>query len=450
MFIFVNLFLKILETIFKRSRDVATLYHKAVTLLGVFTFVFILSVSSAHATLSEMIAEADKAVANGDAVQAEAIYTSVLEKDSENYRVLRSLADIKIEMGKLQEAEALLGKILKMEVSTNRNVLVYMRGEEKPRPAELVDETVILETVGKNNMRNYLAPVDENAVPHFRLFFKDTGKMELVSKAQAQIRYVGVPRSTMVMVRERHNEVMVQLIADKGATGTGEMVSLEAGCFTMGNDNGDMIERPAHEVCLSAFKMDAHEVRQSEFQAVMKHNPSRFKGADLPVESVTYDEAADYCKNVGKRIPTEAEWEYAARAGTKTLYYWGDEFDPAKSNFCDSECELNLGGTVADGYIHTAPVGSFPPNPAGLYDMAGNVSEWVGDWMEDNYYVLSPKNDPKGPERMDEKIMRGGTNYKVIRGGSWKTNPMSLQSAARKSLWMDYRVEGLGFRCVSN
>ncbi len=426
------------------------LNHKIVSLLNAFAFVFILAVSSAHATLSQMVDEADHAVASGDMVKAESVYSSVLEKDSENYRVLRSLADVKIGMGKLKEAEALLAKVLKMEVSTGRNVLVYTRGEEKPRAAELVDETVILQTVGKNNMRNYLAPVDENAVPHFRLFFKDTGKLELVSKAQAQIRYVGVPRSTMVMVQERHNEVMDKLMAEKGVTGTGEMVRFEAGCFIMGNDKGHVIERPAHEVCLSAFKIDTHEVRQSEFLALMKHNPSRFKGADLPVESVTYDEASDYCKNVGKRIPTEAEWEFSARAGTTTLYYWGDEFDPAKANFCDSDCELNLGGTVPDGYVHTAPVGSFPPNPAGLYDMAGNVSEWVADWMEDNYYVLSPKNDPKGPERMDEKIMRGGTNNKVIRGGSWKTNPVSLQSAVRKSIWMDYRLEGLGFRCAKS
>jgi len=430
---------------------VTILKNKTSTLIGAIAFVLLIAVPSAHATLSEMIAEADNAYESGNKAQAETLYTSVLEKDPGNYRVIGNLAEIKIGKGELKEAKELLGKILKMKVTNRRDVLVYMRGEDKPREAEVVDETVILGSDGKNNMRNYLEPVNENAVPHFRLYFKDTGKVKLVSKAQAQIRYNSVPRINMVEYQERYNDVMNRLIDNKGSTGSGEMVRFEAGCFMMGNDKGDMMERPAHEVCLSPFEMDVYEVRQSEFQSVMKHNPSRFKGADLPVESVTYYEAADYCESIGKRIPTEAEWEYAARAGTKTLYYWGDEFDASKANYCDIACLINRDPNAAsDGYKQTAPVGAFPANPAGLHDMAGNVGEWVADWMESNYYVVSPKQDPKGPKRANDKIQRGGTNDKMIRGGSWKSYPPRVQSSSRKHHWIDYRLESVGFRCVKN
>ncbi|QPJ65360.1 MAG: SUMF1/EgtB/PvdO family nonheme iron enzyme [Candidatus Nitrohelix vancouverensis] len=406
--------------------------------------------SSAFATIAKVLAEADLDYAQGRNAQAEEKYSAILEKDPDNYRVIRALAEVKINLGKYEDAESLLSRVLKMEVSMGRNVLVYLEDDSEPLKAELVDETVILKEDTKNNMRNYLEPASDEPVPHYRLFFFDSGKMELVPKTRAYVKYVGVPRSTLVMVQERHAEVMNKLIDSKGSKGPGEMISLPGGCYMMGNDKGTPIEQPAHEVCLSPFKMDKYEVTQRDFQAVMTHNPARFKGADLPVESVTFDEAHDYCKKQGKRLPTEAEWESAARAGTTSLYYWGDEFDPSMGNFCDKDCDLNDHSDVSDGFQHTAPVGSYKPNPAGLYDMAGNVSEWVSDWMENNYYVKSPKDNPKGPERMDEKIMRGGTNTKVFRGGSWDTNPYNMQSAARKSMWIDYRVESLGFRCASN
>ena len=177
---------------------------------------------------------------------------------------------------------------------------------------------------------------------------------------------------------------------------------------------------------------------------------SLFKGADLPVESVTWIEADQFCTKSNKRLPTEAEWEYAARAGSSTEYSWGDEFDSKKANFCDQTCNGNLkDNTVSDGFPVTAPVGSFPANAFGLHDMTGNVNEWVADWMEEKYYLVSPMQDPKGPVRA-ERVMRGGTNHKVFRGGSWSNAAPELRSANRKALWVDYRIEDLGFRCAAD
>jgi formylglycine-generating enzyme required for sulfatase activity len=161
-------------------------------------------------------------------------------------------------------------------------------------------------------------------------------------------------------------------------------------------------------------------------------------------------EANHYCHNSGKRLPTEAEWEYAARAGTLTEYYWGDEFDPTKANFCDSSCDFNVRDANSDGFQHTSPVGSFPPNPWGLHDMAGNVNEWTNDWFVERYYLLGPKDNPKGPIRHDATIIKGAVNEKIIRGGTWGNGPYELRSAGRKSIWTDYRIESLGFRCVSD
>ena len=146
--------------------------------------------------------------------------------------------------------------------------------------------------------------------------------------------------------------------------------------------------------------MGKYEVQQKNFQAVMGTNPSQNVGANLPVDSLTWDEASDYCKKVGMRLPTEAEWEYAARAGTTTPFYWGATLSGKEANFCDSTCALNIREPrVTDGFKHTAPVGSFPPNPFGLYDMAGNVSEWIQDWMGVEGKLLSdePGKGSPGP-----------------------------------------------------
>jgi sulfatase modifying factor 1 len=423
---------------------------KKIAHLFVLLLVFLIWPVQAFSDISESISAGDQAVAINDYLLAEKIYAEVLQTDPENFRVMKSLAEVKIKLNNFKEADVLLDRIYGMEAKNGKKVLVTLEGESEPLEAELVDETVILKENSKNNMRNYLTPVLSEPIPHYRFYFFKAGKMELVPKHRAQFKYVGVPMRVLADVAVLRSQVKSKLIQSLGSAGPVEMVSLEGGCFKMGSTQGAVDERPVHEVCVSPFKIDKFEVTQREFQLKMETNMSLVKGANLPVESVTWIEADQYCTKSNKRLPTEAEWEFAARAGSDTPYSWGNEFDPKQANFCDKNCKENLKDTtVSDGFQTTAPVGSFPANAFGLHDMAGNVNEWVADWMADNYYRVSPKKDPTGPIR-SERVMRGGTNTKVFRGGSWSNAADELRSANRKALWVDYRIENLGFRCAAD
>ena len=132
---------------------------------------------------------------------------------------------------------------------------------------------------------------------------------------------------------------------------------------------------------------------------------------------VSWYDAAEFCRWMGGRLPTEAEWEYAARAGGKDIKYpWGNEFDGTKLNFADRSSGLSWAKKEwDDGYKYTSPVGSFPPNELGLYDMAGNVHEWCSDWYDKEYYKHSPVDNPRGPSSGDRKVLRGGS----YGGGPW-------------------------------
>ena len=170
--------------------------------------------------------------------------------------------------------------------------------------------------------------------------------------------------------------------------------------------------------------MDKYEVTQAEFEAVMGNNPSRFKGANRPVEKVTWNEANVYCKKVGKRLPTGYEWGKAAKAGTTTTYYWGNAMESGKANFCDTNCEYGWKkNKFDDGYKTTAPVGSFAANPFGLHDMAGNVWEWTASDSDTNHVP------------------------KVLRGGSWRGEEYGMRSAFSTSYDPPDRANGTGFRC---
>jgi formylglycine-generating enzyme len=391
----------------------------------------------------------DDKLGQGHIGEAEKHYATALKMDPENWRVMHSLAKVKFQLKKYQETKQLVDSILAMKVSKQKIVLVTLKDKSETFEAELVDEDVIAPEDGTNNMRNYVDGEKAKPIRHYRFFNMKTGKMLIIPHDTATIKYQGVPGRDYAYVQELQAKVENILIAKAGTSGPVEMIELKGGCFKMGNDKGAVSEQPAHEVCVSPFKLDKFEVNQGRFQAFMGHNPSRFKGAERPVESVTWHEARDYCENSGKRLPTEAEWEYAARGSTDTEFYWGNEFDPTKTNFCDRNCVLNIRTeNLSDGFSNTAPVGSFPANSFGLHDMAGNVNEWVSDWFEIRYYKNSPKDNPKGAKRLNPSDRRGGGTQKVYRGGAWKTEVNSQRPAWRKGFETDYRLDGTGFRCA--
>ncbi len=403
-----------------------------------------------------------RAFSEGQYAEAEQWFGQVVAKAPDDYKALRALAETKIKLKKFAEAEGLIDRILKMPVVKGRNVRVIVEGDPQSHEAEIVDERVMAvdpSALEKSSGNTFIRGDVAEPVPHYRVYFLKTGKMKLLPKSKTRIQYHGIPTATRDQALTLKAQVQKSLISTQYSRSEEEMVVIPAGCFQMGSERGNPNERPVHKVCLSSFQMGKYEVRQRNFQAVMGTNPSQNVGADLPVDSLTWDEASDYCKKLEMRLPTEAEWEYAARAGTTMPFYWGPTVSGKEANFCDSTCVLNVREPrVTDGFKHTAPVGSFPPNPFGLNDMAGNVSEWILDWMdvEKNYYLVSPEKDPPGPRSELDACMRvdcigaQSITHKVYRGGAWNQKAGELRSAHRRDSHFQLRAEGTGFRCAKN
>jgi len=207
------------------------------------------------------------------------------------------------------------------------------------------------------------------------------------------------------------------------------MVYIEGGSFQMGSKQDDD-EKPVHTVTVSGFFMDKTEVTQAQYRKVMGKNPSRFSGCDdCPVESVIWHDANEYAKRVGKRLPTEAEWEYAARGGNKTNGY----------KYAGGNSIGNVAWYNGNSGNKTHPVAQKQPNELGLYDMSGNVWEWCSDWYGSGYYKSSPKHNPQGPNA-------GPT--RVLRGGSWDNVGSNCRVAYRSRDYPDDRGNYLGVRLV--
>jgi formylglycine-generating enzyme required for sulfatase activity len=270
-----------------------------------------------------------------------------------------------------------------------------------------------------------------------------------------------------------------------------EFVQAPAGTFTMGSPqseadadeieeviNGDLEKGKArkrdpeeakpitlesdedeHEVEITRpFFLGAHEVTQGQFRAVMGPNPLVFTRSgigtnpELPVENVSYSEAVEFCKKLSElpaekeagrryRLPTEAEWEYACRAGVRrTPFHCGDQLSPEKANsaWASSLRKRDYAKGKRSDLPTAEPVGSYPPNAWGLYDMHGNVWEWCSDWYAADYYKNSPKQDPAGPKDGEQR---------VARGGSWASRPYDCRSANRLAVAPDVRL-GMGLRVV--
>jgi len=221
-----------------------------------------------------------------------------------------------------------------------------------------------------------------------------------------------------------------------------ELVLIPGGEFVMGKD-GEGDHSPAHKVYIDSFYMDKYEVTNAQYLKFCEETGRQLpefwgskefhNGPDFPNHSVvgiSWRDAEAYAEWAGKRLPTEAEWEYAARGGLTGMNYPnGDELDSTLANY-------SLAGVDA-----TAAVGNYPPNGYGLHDMAGNVWEWVADYYDEDYYKTSPSKNPAGPE---------DRRFKVIRGGSWHSGPGCNKVYYRNALppnWVDFAV---GFRCVKD
>ncbi len=255
-----------------------------------------------------------------------------------------------------------------------------------------------------------------------------------------------------------------------------KMVLVPEGKFVMGSKDDDIVEfSPEHTVYLDAFYIDVHEITNAQFATFLNavkpdegkngrrwnwlvirndlHTDERFpwwpteiiyedgqykalEGSERqPVITVSWYAANEYCKWAGKRLPTEAEWEKAARGGLKKKRFpWGDEI-PTGGVVFDRTWRDNLSPAP------TANVGSYLPNGYGIYDMAGNVWEWCSDWLDTKYYKKSPKRNPRGPD---------SGKFKVLRGGSWYNFAMALRVAVRNSDLPTSNNDGVGFRCAKD
>jgi len=207
-------------------------------------------------------------------------------------------------------------------------------------------------------------------------------------------------------------------------------------------------ESPQHQAAISKpFYLGICEVTQEQYEAVVGTDPSKYKGTMLPVESVTWDDAVEFCKRLSDttshavHLPTEAQWEYACRAGTQTAFHFGDRDEELSqyANYGDSTFIPTWGAKKnnlpSDGHDKTSPVGSYRPNSWGLYDMHGNVSEWCADWYHETYYTDSPAVDPLGPATGTKKVKRGGALVDVPHGcrsarriGRHPTRPELMQT----------------------
>jgi formylglycine-generating enzyme required for sulfatase activity len=244
----------------------------------------------------------------------------------------------------------------------------------------------------------------------------------------------------------RRNSSARYFTEDLGNGVTLKMVEIPGGTFMMGSPKSEAQrgsdESPEHQVTVPSFFMGKYQLTQAQYQAIMGSNPSAFKGNNRPVERVSWNDAVKFCEKLSQKtgknykLPSEAEWEYACRAGTTTPFYFGESITPELVNY---DGNYTYASAPKGQYRQqTTDVGSFPPNAFGLYDMHGNVWEWCQD-----DYINSYNNAPT-----DGSALTGRSSIKLLRGGSWDNNPEHCRSASRTYHTLDNDDSNIGFRVV--
>ncbi|MBN1119480.1 MAG: formylglycine-generating enzyme family protein [Anaerolineae bacterium] len=253
-----------------------------------------------------------------------------------------------------------------------------------------------------------------------------------------------------------HNADWTSVIEEKNGV---PMALVPAGCFQMGSTGEEVsaafalcnatrddcqlerfeAELPRHEVCFDEpFWIDVFEVSNAQYGSWTTYGPG-----NLPRENLTWFDAQAHCESRGARLPTEAEWEYAARGPDGLAFPWGNDFNGGLLNFCDVNCPfVDWADTgIDDGYEYAAPVGSYPGGVSwvGAYDLSGNAWEWVNDWYDSGYYAVSPGTNPQGPD---------GGEYRSARGGGWYFETYFVRAAYRDWIIPDLEYYRVGFRCA--
>jgi len=250
-------------------------------------------------------------------------------------------------------------------------------------------------------------------------------------------------RVTTPRNQNAEGEEVAQTVKASGDPKENPMVLVPAGEFIMGSEEGGFDEKPSRPVYVDAFEINRYEVTQYEYAEFVRatghrsplsryvKNISSFNDQNQPVVYVTWEDADAFCRWRGMRLPTEAEWEKAAKGSEAGAWPWGSESKPTFANFLGAD----------DQTPYTAIVGSYErdKSPYQIYDMAGNVREWVQDWYDEHYYRRAPNRNPKGPEQGE---------MKALRGGSWNDSAVSGRTSARMKMFPDYRDTTVGFRCA--
>jgi formylglycine-generating enzyme required for sulfatase activity len=280
---------------------------------------------------------------------------------------------------------------------------------------------------------------DPNATPTTVAQVADT--LDIANKLGLDDEQQALYQQLHEKLQQRHTVMHEQTTATQHKNWS--MALVPAGEFTMGSTVGDPDEFPAHKVYVNTFFIDKHQLSVAQYarflEDTLHEGPpewnvmNRTQHRNRPVTNVDWVEAEAYCKWAGKRLPTEAEWEKAARGTDGRTYPWGNE--------PPTGIRVNAGRAIWSNHAALTPGGTFEEgkSPYGVYDMAGNAWEWVSDWYDQDYYKTSNPQNPTGPTT---------GMHKVIRGGSWGSGPKDLRASDRNTHLPSFRGLGTGFRCA--